>query len=105
MEIIKSEQLSAFLENRYKNSIFKIVPLYEENSKTLSEYVNSVVLETNGLIKMLPNQYLLISVVAILKQLEVEVEKEDNKKVIKREAFKALELVGKVIKGLENGGV
>lgn len=105
MQTISNEQLLPYMKNRYKNSIFKILPMYEECSKTLIEYIDSMIVETDGLIKMLPNQYLLVPVKAILVSLTEEVTHQDKRSLVKREVFKMLDLVGKVIESSEVGGV
>lgn len=93
--ITNKERLSIYLDNLI-NSIFKILPLYEEKNEGIVSYVESLLFEMYGLEKTLPiNQsYEYISLLSTIESLKKEIEKRsDNKRVVKREVFKCISIV------------
>lgn len=93
--ITNKERLSIYLDNLI-NSIFKILPLYEEKNEGIVSYVESLLFEMYGLEKTLPisQSYEYISLLSTIESLKKEIEKRsDNKRVVKREVFKSISIV------------
>lgn len=93
-ENITSEDIQVYLE-RLTSRIFKILPLYEEESTTLDSYVDSLVRELIGnskIIKPLKKELLTLS--GTLKGIEF-----DSHKNVRSDIFKALEIIGKLKDG------
>lgn len=89
------------------NSVFKILPLYEERNDGIQTYIESLLFELYGLDKVfdIKDSYEYISVLSILESIKEEVAKENSKKrVIKREVFKCINIIKNTIKKLEKGG-
>lgn len=89
------------------NSVFKILPLYEERNDGIQTYIESLLFELYGLDKVfdIKDSYEYISVLSILESIKEEVAKENSKKrVIKREVFKCINIIKNTIKRLEKGG-
>ena len=104
--LISNDLVTNYLKASVNNT-FKILPLYEEENENVGDYVNSLVSEMNGLLE---GQYLsqsvsYLSYLATLKGLEGQVKIIDNQKIVKREVFKCLNLINKLIdetlKGVE----
>lgn len=81
------------------NNTFKILPLYEEENENVGDYINSLVSEMNGLLdgEYLSSSVSYLSYLATLKGLESQAKKADNQKVVKREVFKCLNIINKII--------
>ena len=82
-----------------KNSIYKILPLYEEGSVTLANYVLSVSFELSHVSKV-TDKYdgaWLIKNLAVLKGLEEEVKKPNNQPFIKSKVLGILNTIDKQI--------
>lgn len=89
------------------NSVFKILPLYEERNDGIQTYIESLLFELYGLDKVfdIKDSYEYVSVLSILESIKEEVAKENSKKrVIKREVFKCINIIKNIIKRLEKGG-
>lgn len=89
------------------NSVFKILPLYEERNDGIQTYIESLLFELYGLDKVfdIKDSYEYVSVLSILESIKEEVAKENSKKrVIKREVFKCINIIKNTIKRLEKGG-
>lgn len=91
---INNKQVIAYFD-KLVNRVFKILPMSEENSDTIDEYVNSLVRELIGNSKILYGEELLI-VVGTLKGLPYE-----NHKLLKSDIFKAIDIIEKVKKRVE----
>lgn len=88
------------------NSVFKILPLYEEKNVGIKTYVESLLFELYGLDKVIniENSYEYISLLSTLESIKKEVDNPDSdKKVIKREVFKCISIIKNAIGKLENG--
>ena len=89
------------------NSVFKILPLYEERNDGIQTYIESLLFELYGLDKVfdIKDSYEYVSVLSILESIKEEVAKENSKKkVIKREVFKCINIIKNTIKRFGNGG-
>lgn len=86
-------RLEKYFKERNVNSIYKILPLYEENNPNLLSYISSLLTELYGLERCIEidNQEF-ITLVAIISGLHIEARKSDNKEVIKREVFRAISI-------------
>lgn len=103
--IDNKERLIGYLKTLV-NSVYKILPLYEEENKGLEKYVESLLFELNGLDKVVPleNSDEYISLMANLNSIIKEVKLEDSRKsVVKREVFKSINIVKSMIGKLEEG--
>jgi len=88
------------------NSVFKILPLYEEDNIGIESYVESLLFELYGLDKSIDikDSYEYIALLSNLESVREEVVKSDSeKKVIKREVFKCISIVKNIIVKLEKG--
>lgn len=88
------------------NSIFKILPLYEEENVGVEVYVESLLFELYGLDAVIDMEksYEYTSLLSTLESLKEEVVKEDSEqKVIKREVFKCISVVKNMIVKIEKG--
>lgn len=91
--IKNNERLNNYFNNRAINSIYKILPLYEESNENLDSYISSLLIEINGLENFISCEYdEFVTLLAILSSIQKETLLEDNKTVIKREVFKAIEV-------------
>lgn len=91
--MISKEKLEKYFNDKNVNSIYKILPLYEESNESLESYISSLLIELNGLEDCIDNDYQeFISMIAILSGIKKEVIKSDNKATVKREVFKAIEI-------------
>lgn len=83
-----------------KNRLFRILPEYEEKNKTLPVYIESLLFEINGLHKIVQDEtfnHVFVTIIGILNSLYNEVTLEDRHATIKREVFKCISLVDKVL--------
>lgn len=101
-----------FNENDYlsymrslRGSIFKILPLYEEEVKTLPEYIKAIIFEVHNVREITPEYdgAWLLETHAILNGLTNECQIEDNKEIIKSKVFSMLKNISKKIDLLEQG--
>lgn len=104
--MIKNDKRLIIYFDSLINSIFKILPLYEENNVGIKTYVESLLFELKGLENVIDmedsSEYL--SLLSTLDSIKNEVEREDSeKKVIKREVFKCISIVKNLIGKLEKG--
>jgi hypothetical protein len=100
-----TKRLSTYL-NTVVNSVFKILPLYEEDNVGLETYVESLLFELYGLDKVvsMDNSYEYISLLSTLESVKMEVVKEDSKKTtVKREVFKCINIIKNMVGKLEEG--
>lgn len=84
-----------------KNKIFKILPMYEECTPSLNDYVASTLFELKGLAILLENQhnkYHLVSIISTLESIydELYFLEYDNQKLIKSEVFRIISLISKM---------
>lgn len=92
--MLKNNKLiSQYFNERSVNNIYKILPLYEEKNTTLESYISSLLFELYGLEECIDyNLSEFVTLVAVISKLKDESLKENNKYVIKREVFKAIEI-------------
>lgn len=88
------------------NSIFKILPLYEEENDGIGTYIESLLFELYGLDKVIninqSGEY--ISLLSTLESIKDEVDKEHStKKVVKREVFKCINIIKNMVEKIEEG--
>lgn len=103
--IENKEKLVTYL-NSVVNSVFKILPLYEESNVGIETYVESLLFELYGLDKVVDvkNSYEYISLLSTLESVKVEVTREESKKsVVKREIFKCINIIKNMVAKLEEG--
>jgi hypothetical protein len=103
--IDSKERLPIYL-NSVVNSVFKILPLYEESNVGLEIYVESLLFELYGLDKVVEveQSYEYISLLSTLESVKLEVAKEESKKtVVKREVFKCINVIKNMVAKLEEG--
>jgi len=88
------------------NSVFKILPLYEENNVGIKVHVGSLIFELNGMSRRVNVDIIAEyeSIMNILSSIEKEVGSESSSHaVIKRETFKCIDIIKNIIKKLEDG--
>lgn len=91
--MINKEKLEKYFNDRNVNSIYKILPLYEESNESLDSYISSLLIELNGLSDCIDdNHQEFTTMIAILSGIKREILKSDNKNTVKREVFKAIEV-------------
>jgi len=103
--IENNEKLSVYL-NSVVNSVFKILPLYEEQNVGVKTYIESLLFELYGLEESVKIEYSYeyISLLSTLESVKKEISKEDSKKsVIKREIFKCINVIKNMVGRLEEG--
>lgn len=101
--INNKEKLTVYL-NSVVNSVFKILPLYEEQNVGVQTYVESLLFELYGLDKSMAikHSYEYISLLSTLESVKEEVVKDESKKsVIKREVFKCINIIKNMVGKLE----
>lgn len=88
-----------------QDSIFKILPLYEEKNTYLLDYVDETideVIHIKTIIEDLPHGYWYVKTLANLKSL-LEKVSEDNHGAVKKKVLNTTNLIGKEIKEIEEG--
>lgn len=92
--MIRNEKLlEQYFKERSVNSIYKILPLYEEKNVNLESYIESLLFELDGLSTCIDyNLSEFVTLVAVISKLQNESQKSDNKLVVKREVFKAIDI-------------
>jgi hypothetical protein len=86
-------------------SIFKILPLYEEENIGLVVNIESLIFSLQGLEKVINLQqyYEYISLLSILESLKVEIQNQScTHKIVKREVFKSTRLVDVIIEKIKS---
>lgn len=92
--------------NSVINSVFKILPLYEERNVGLETYVESLLFELYGLDKVvvMGQSYEYVSLLSTLESIKLEVVKDGSKKAtVKREIFKCINIIKNMVAKLEEG--
>ncbi len=88
-----------------QDSIFKILPLYEENNEFLIDYIKETIDEVvyvKLIIDELPHGYWYAKTLSNLESLLHKVT-EDNHGIIKKKVLNITNLIGKEIKEIEKG--
>lgn len=104
--MIQDNQRLIIYLNSLVNSVFKILPLYEENNFGVSTYVESLLFELYGLESAIEMKYSYeyISLLSNLESVKIEVSKGDSDKpIIKREIFKCINIIKNMVGKLEEG--
>lgn len=105
--IDNQEKLIVYL-NALVNSIFKILPLYEEKNIGVSLYIESLLGELYNLEKVVKIEYSYeyISLLSTLEFVKDEISKEQSQKpTIKRELFKSIHIVKNMVGKLEGSNL
>jgi sulfur relay (sulfurtransferase) DsrF/TusC family protein len=103
--ISNNERLTTYL-NTVINSVFKILPLYEEENVGLETYIESLLFELYGLDKVvgMEQSYEYVSLLSTLESVKIEVVNEESKKTtVKREVFKCINIIKNMVVKLEEG--
>lgn len=103
--IMNNDKLAMYLST-VVNSVFKILPLYEEKNIGVGTYVESLIFELDGLqdVVSIDNSYEYISLLSTLASVKREVLNDDGKKaIIKREVFKCINIIKNMVGKLEEG--
>ncbi|AYP68251.1 hypothetical protein PQE75_gp228 [Bacillus phage vB_BcoS-136] len=103
--IDNNEKLVVYL-NSVVSSVFKILPLYEEENVGLNIYIESLLFELYGLDKAvnIEHSHEYISLLSTLESIKSEIGNSDSKKsIIKREVFKCINIVKNMVGKLEEG--
>lgn len=87
-----SDKLYEKYKNRLINSIYKILPMKEEDTSTIETYIESLVYELTGIDKLFVGEDELQEILVIIAILE-NLKKETNISIVKREVFRAIGLV------------
>ncbi|AZU98933.1 hypothetical protein PQE68_gp216 [Bacillus phage vB_BanS_Sophrita] len=90
--------------NSVVNSVFKILPLYEEGNIGVDTYIESLLFELYGLNEAVniehSSEY--ISLLSTLESVKTEIGKTNSRKaIIKREIFKCINIVKNMVGKLE----
>jgi len=100
-----NEKLVIYL-NSVVNSVFKVLPLYEEQNVGVTTYVESLLFELYGLQEAVEIQhsYEYISLLSTLESVKKEMGREQSRKAtVKREVFKCINIIKNMIGKLEEG--
>lgn len=103
--IDNKEKLIVYLES-VVNSIFKILPLYEEKNVGIQTYIESLLFELEGLQEVIKVEHSAeyLSLLFTLASVKKEIDKPDSKKqTIKREIFKCINIVKNMVGKLKEG--
>lgn len=88
-----SKRLEKYFSEKNVNSIYKILPLYEEENANLEAYISSLLIELYGLESCIDCEYQeFVTLIATISGIQNEASQADNKAVVKREVFKAIEV-------------
>lgn len=101
--IKNNEKLVVYL-NTVVNSVFKILPLYEEQNVGVKTYIESLLFELEGLEEVVAIEYTYeyFSLLSNLASVKKEIAKPDSKKpIIKREVFKCINIIKNMVGKLE----
>lgn len=104
--MVKSNEKLVVYLNTVVNSVFKVLPLYEEQNVGVQTYIESLLFELYGLEEsvLIEHSYEYISLLSTLESVKKEVAKQDSKKpVIKREVFKCINIIKNMVGKLEEG--
>ena len=100
---INRNKIHLYLDSNIVDGIYKILPLYEENSVGLEKYISSLLIELYGFDNVFKTDEIgYVSLLATLEGIKIEACKKDNKRTVKREVFKCMEIVKKLSRLLES---
>lgn len=103
--MIKNKKRLVIYLNSVVDSVFKILPLFEEKNIGVQVYIESLILELCELDNVIDidDSYEYISLILTLKSIKKEVSREDSRHtVIKREIFKSINIVKNIISKIES---
>lgn len=102
MTAIDNEIVIRYLDS-VVDKVFKILPLYEENNATVSEYTESLILQLRGFVSEYGSVGMIeyIEVISTLEGMRELLEEKGNQPAVKREIFKCIDIVKKVKNMLE----
>lgn len=88
-----------------RGSIFKILPLYEEEVKTLPEYIKSKIFDVHNVKEITPEYdgAWLVETHAVLNGLINECQIEDNLDIVRSKVLNLVKTISKKIETLEQG--
>lgn len=100
-----NKKIAVFLDSLV-NSVFKILPLYEENNVGVEVYIESLLFDLYSYEDVVHTsdsaEY--ISIMLTLTSLKKEVVNKDSKKsVVKREVFKCINVIKNMVGKLQEG--
>lgn len=102
MTVIDDRMIRRYLQNSV-DKVFKILPLYEEENRTLKAYIQSLTIELRGFVSAYGSvgatEYM--SVISTLEGLNGIVSESNKQPVVKREVFKCIETINKIYEMLE----
>jgi hypothetical protein len=101
--INNNKRLSVYL-GTVVNSVYKILPLYEEKNEGLDIYIESLLFELYGLDKAvyMNHSHKYVSLLSTLESVRLEIAKDESKQtVVRREVFKCINVVKNMIAILE----
>lgn len=93
--------------NSVVNSVFKILPLFEEKNIGVDTYIESLLFELYGLNESVnvEHSYEYISLLSTLESVRAEIGKENSRKsTVKREIFKCINIIKNMVGKLEEVG-
>ncbi|MDS7057043.1 hypothetical protein NXG04_07070 [Klebsiella pneumoniae] len=93
--------------NSVVNSVFKILPLFEEKNVGVDTYIESLLFELYGLQEAVnvehSSEY--ISLLSTLESIRAEIGRENSRKAtVKREIFKCINIIKNMVGKLEEEG-
>lgn len=93
--------------NSVVNSVFKILPLFEEKNVGVDTYIESLLFELYGLQEAVnvehSSEY--ISLLSTLESIRAEIGRENSRKsTVKREIFKCINIIKNMVGKLEEEG-
>lgn len=85
------------------DSVFKILPLYEEKNEGLELYLESLVSELYGSVKTIGMQNIAdyISFLSTLEAVKEDIKIDNNKKDVKRNVFKSINTLKNIISKID----
>lgn len=104
--MIKNEKMIVTYLDALVNSVFKILPLYEEGNEGVETYIESLLFDLNSYEDVIETKHgaEYVQLMMTLTSLKKEVIKEDSKKaVIKREVFKCINVIKNMVGKLKEG--
>lgn len=104
MTVVDDKVIVRYLDSAV-DSIFKILPLYEENNETLDDYVDSLILELRGFVSEYGSvgtiEY--ISIISTLNGIRKIIDEKGNQPKVRREVFKCIDVIKKIRNMIEGG--
>lgn len=101
---IKKQEYISYMQ-QLKNSLFKILPLYEEKVPTINKHIDSVIFEVYHVREITPHYdgAWLVQTQAVLNGLKEECNIDDNKDSVRGKVLTALDNIDKQILYFKDG--